>query len=207
MERIQYKKYPITIGLIVICALVYIYTSLRFSFDMTAYEGLEAGAFNPIYVFSGHQFYRLISANFIHFGIMHIVVNCYSLFGLGCFIESSLGSKRYCIVVVVSALSTTLLPGVLYLINGYGANTVSGGISGVIFGVIGALGALALVYRNRFMDIFRSLALNIVLMLAISFLVPSISLSGHVSGLIGGFVSTYIILMILKRKQTPKYYN
>lgn len=97
-------------------------------------QGLACGGFNPYYVQVTHQYYRLITANFIHFGLMHIVVNCYSMYNLSCFVEYLMGSKKYLIVILASMLSTTGLPYIAYLLLGIGVHTVSGGISGVILG-------------------------------------------------------------------------
>lgn len=200
----KYKKSPITYSVIGICIVVYVVSVLVYGIEMSAYEGLTFGGYNPLLVAFGGDYYRLITANFIHFGLLHIVVNCYSMLGLGVFIENTLSRVEYIIILGVSALFTTLLPFVLFLINGFEANVVSGGISGVIFGLIGSLGALALYYKDVFMTVFKQLAPNVTMMLVISFIVPSISLSGHVSGMIGGFVATYIILK-LKRKQKNLY--
>lgn len=200
----KYKKSPITYSVIGICIVVYVVSVLVYGIEMSAYEGLTFGGYNPLLVAFGGDYYRLITANFIHFGLLHIVVNCYSMQGLGVFIENTLSKVQYVIILGVSALFTTLLPFVLFLINGFEANVVSGGISGVIFGLIGSLGALALCYKDIFMTVFKQLAPNVIAMLVISFIVPSISLSGHVSGMIGGFVATYIILK-LKRKQKNLY--
>ena len=81
------KKYPVTYTLLALCILTYIGTTLLFSMDMNAMQGLACGGFNPYYVQVTHQYYRLITANFIHFGLMHIVVNCYSMYNLSCFVE------------------------------------------------------------------------------------------------------------------------
>lgn len=200
----KYKKVPVTMGLITVCIIVYLISFVLYGEEMNVYEGITMGGYNPIYVYLDNQYYRLLTANFIHFGLLHIAVNCYSLYGIGMFIEASLKPKKYAIVLLVSALATTGLPYLLFLINGFEANTVSGGISGVIFGLIGALGALAIKYKNIFMDIFKQLAPNVILMLVISFIVPTISMSGHVSGLIGGFVATYVMLnMKSKQKKNP----
>lgn len=199
----KFKKFPITISLIGICVVVYVISFVLFGEEMNTQEGLVMGAYNPLYVYYKHEIYRLFTANFIHFGLLHIAVNCYSLYGLGMFIEASLKTKKYVIVLLISALATTTLPFLLFLLNGFGVYSVSGGISGVIFGLIGALGALALKYRQVFMDVFKQLAPNVILMLVISFVVPSISMSGHLSGLIGGFVSTYVILNIKPKKKNP----
>jgi rhomboid protease GluP len=209
MENIiqEYKKYPVTLSLIGICIVVYLISFLLYGMEMTGEQGLAFGAYNPIYVYVGNQYYRLLTANFVHFGLIHVAVNCYSLYGIGKFIEHVLKTKKYLCVVFVSGLTTTLLPYILFLINGFEAYTVSGGISGIICGLIGSLAALALHYKNVFMDIFKQLAPNIILILIISFLVPSISLSGHVSGMIGGFISTYIILNIKGKSRNNQLYN
>ncbi len=189
-----FHKYPITCALIALCVIYYIYTSIVYGFDMNVYQGLAAGGYNPVYVEKGHDYYRLLTANFVHFGIMHIAVNSYSLYNMGSFIESLISKKAYIIILIVSGICTNLLPYLLYLFTGYGSSTVGGGISGVIFGLIGTVGALYFHYPHIFRDVAKSLALNVALMLGISFLVPSISLSGHVSGLIGGFVSSYLLV-------------
>lgn len=194
MNRKDYKNYPITTSLIVISVIVYLLSFILYGPTMNAYQALHLGAYNGFYVQHTHEYYRFITSNFIHFGILHIVVNCYSLYGLGVFIEKVLGKTRYLIVVAIAALATNGLPYLLYLYNGFEGSSVSGGISGIIFGLIGALGALALLYRDIFMHIWRSLLPNLIFMLLISFFVPEISLSGHVSGFIGGFIATYILL-------------
>jgi Uncharacterized membrane protein (homolog of Drosophila rhomboid) len=190
----NYKRFPITYSLILLCIVVYIFSFFLYGEEMNAYEALTLGAYNPIYVYVEHQYWRLLTSHFIHFGLLHIVLNCYSLYGLGIFIESVLKKKKYLIMLLISAISTTGLGYLLFLMNGYGIDTVSGGISGIIFGLIGGLGALALKYKNIYMDIFRELLPNVLVMLLISFIAPSISLSGHVFGLIGGFVGTLIVL-------------
>ena len=197
----DYKKYPITISLIVLIVAVYVYTSIRYSFDMNAYQGIQAGGFNPFLVIVWKQYYRLITANFIHFGVMHLFCNAYSLYNLGALMERILGLKKYIIVIVVSMFSTTLFPFLLYFLNGTGANSIMGGISGVIFGLIGSLLALAYLYKNIYMYLFKQIAPSLALMLLISFMMPSISLTGHIGGLIGGFLITVVIEKIKKSKK------
>ena len=186
----DYKKYPVTAGVIGICILVYCYTTVKYGFEMNAYQGIRAGGFNPILVLAGNQYWRLISANFIHFGIMHIFCNCYSLVNLGSVMEYLLGMKRYLIILIASALATT----VFYILTGNGASSIMGGISGAIFGLMGALLALAWKFKDVYAYLFKQISSSVLLMLLISILVPSISLSGHISGMIGGFIATLLII-------------
>ena len=51
----DYKKYPVTAGAIGICILVYCYTTVKYGFEMNAYQGIRAGGFNPILVLAGNQ--------------------------------------------------------------------------------------------------------------------------------------------------------
>ena len=198
-----FKRSPITSFLIAICIIVYLISFLRYGIEMNALEGIEFGGYNPIYVYAFNEYYRIITSQFIHFGLMHLLMNVYSLYGIGSFIESAFSRKNFMIITISSLLATTGIPYILFLINGFEANTVCGGISGLVFGMIGSLGALAIIYKNIFMRVFKQLSTNLILMLVISFLIPSVSLSGHLSGLVGGFVSTYIIINLknIKRKE------
>lgn len=193
-----YKRYPVTFLLIAIVILIYVYTGIVYDFDMNVYQGIEAGGFNPVLVTEFHQYYRLITANFIHFGLMHIFCNAYSLYNLGAVMEYILGFQSYLKVILASMLTTTFLPLGVYFINGSGANTIMGGISGVIFGLIGSLLALTYLYRDVYMYLFKQVLPSFILVMVISLLVPSISLLGHLGGFIGGFAVTYIL-------KKPKY--
>lgn len=73
MDR-RYKDCIITYGLMGICIIVYLYTTLRYGVEMSAMEGIEVGGFNPLYIYYNHEYFRFITANFIHFGLMHIFV-------------------------------------------------------------------------------------------------------------------------------------
>lgn len=195
MIKYEYKKSPVIYTLMGICIFVYIISFLLYGLEMNAYQGLELGGYNPIYVHNYHQYYRLITANFIHFGILHLAVNMSAIYNLGIFVER-IFQKKMIIVAFVSLLSINFLPYLLYLYNGFGKLTVSGGISGLIFGLIGALAALALLKKNIFSDIFKSLLPNLIAMILISIIVPNISLSGHICGFIGGFFSSYLLIKI-----------
>lgn len=193
---VKYKNITITNILIGICILFYIITTLLYGIEMSAYDALDFCGYNPMIIYNDSSYYRLITANFIHFGILHIVVNCYSLNNIGPFVERVLGYRDYIIVIVSSAIMTTLIPYIMFLINGFGYNSVSGGISGVICGLLGSIGAMALLYKGQFKDVFRSILPSIMLMIFMSISFDDISLSGHICGMFGGFVSSYILLKI-----------
>lgn len=197
----KYKMFIVTYFLMAINILVYIYTSLKYGLSMSAMQGIEVGGYNPLYVYYYHEYYRLITANFIHFGLMHIFCNVYSLYNLGMLMERILKRKKYIIVLVVSMLSTTLFSYLLFILFGVGKSSVMGGISGVIFGLIGSLLALSMLYKDIYSYLFKQIASSVLLMLFISVAIPSISLTGHIGGMIGGFVSTIILEKINLKKE------
>lgn len=189
----EHKMYKITYLLMTISIIVYVYTSLKYGLSMSAMQGIKTGGFNPLYVYYYHEYYRLITANFIHFGLMHIFCNVYSLYNLGMLMERILKEKKYTIVIIVSMISTTLFSYILFLFFNIGADSVMGGISGIIFGLIGSLLALSVLYGDIYSYLFKQIASSVLLMLFISVAIPSISLTGHIGGLIGGFVATIIL--------------
>lgn len=76
-----------------------------------------------------------------------------------------------------------------------------GGISGVIFGLIGSLLALSVLYGDVYSYLFKQIVSSVVLMLFISVAVPSISLVGHLGGMIGGFAATFVLEKIDSKKE------
>ena len=190
----EYKIYKITYFLMAVNVITYLYTSLKYGLSMSAMQGIQVGGFNPLYVYYYHEYYRLITANFIHFGLMHIFCNVYSLYNLGMLMEKILKEKKYIIVIVVSMISTTLFSYLLFLLFNIG-------ISGVIFGLIGSLLALSVLYGDVYSYLFKQIVSSVVLMLFISVAVPSISLVGHLGGMIGGFAATFVLEKIDSKKE------
>jgi membrane associated rhomboid family serine protease len=124
------------------------------------------------------QYYRLLSAAFIHYGLLHIAVNMYALYLLGGAFERYVGSLRFAAVYFTSALAGSF--GALLLTP----HAATAGASGAIFGVMGALFVLE---RQRGMALLQSpIGVLILINLAITFGIPGISIGGHVGGLIGG---------------------
>lgn len=191
----EFKKTPITISFIAINVLVYIFTSFKYSASMNGYQGYLAGGFCPELLEYFPEYYRIVTANFIHFGVIHLLCNMISLWNLGRFIELNYQKLNYFILIIASAISTTLLPYIYYLIVPTSSGTyVSGGFSGVIFGFIGGICALAYVYRDLYSRILKSMALNLLLMVYLSISIANISFSGHFAGFVGGFICTMFLI-------------
>jgi membrane associated rhomboid family serine protease len=123
------------------------------------------------------EWWRLITATFLHGNIIHLGLNMLVLWVIGPPLEAYFGHLRYLLVYVVSGLAGSA--GAL-IISG-GSPTV--GASGAIFGIMGA----ALVLEARRIWVFGGQAMGLVVVnLLFTLLIPGISIGGHVGGLIGG---------------------
>lgn len=138
---------------------------------------LSEGALSRFSVADG-DYWRLVTAGFLHSGLPHLLFNMLSLWILGGMLEPAIGRLRFGLIYFVSLLCGSF--GALLLQpEGF---TV--GASGAIFGL---MAAAAVVARNRGLSLMESgLAIWIGLNLVITFAVPNISIGGHIGGLVGG---------------------
>jgi membrane associated rhomboid family serine protease len=141
------------------------------------------------------DYYRLLTAGFLHAGFFHLLFNMLSLYILGSILEPAVGKLRFALIYFVSLLAGSF--GALLV----EADSPTVGASGAIFGL---MAATAIVLRNRGMSIMESgLGIWIVLNLVITFTVPNISIGGHVGGLIGGAVCALLLFDLRDRVRLP----
>ena len=124
------------------------------------------------------DWYRLVTAMFLHGSLLHLLFNMLALFWLGSVVEQALGTPRYLAVYFVAGLAGSA--GALVFSSPF---AVTVGASGAIFGVMGAL--LILEYRATGSLAGQAMML-IIVNLAITFAIPGISKGGHLGGLVGG---------------------
>jgi membrane associated rhomboid family serine protease len=122
------------------------------------------------------EYYRLLTSGFLHYGLLHLALNMYALWLLGRECERLLGRWRF--------LALYLLAGVggAVAVYCFAPTAFTVGASGSIFGL---LGALFFFFRRMNADVRGLLAL-LGLNLVITFLVPNISIMGHLGGLATG---------------------
>lgn len=135
------------------------------------------------------QWWRLGSAMFLHFGILHLAVNMAALWDGGRLVERIFGRVRFLAIYLLAGLAGNLLSLVTH-----GTAVVSGGASGAVFGVYGAL--LAAIWQER--EILRGSEFRWLLWggfaftganLAFGLLMPGIDNGAHVGGLIAGAIA------------------
>lgn len=131
------------------------------------------------------QYYRLLSGMFVHGGLMHLAVNCYSLYVVGTQMESFLGKIKFLIIYLVSGLAGALLS------ITFSGNVASVGASGAIFGLLGSMLYFGYHYRVYLGNVIKSQIIPIIaLNLIIGFAFQGIDNAAHIGGLIGGTLIT-----------------
>ncbi|MBM3730898.1 MAG: rhomboid family intramembrane serine protease [Actinobacteria bacterium] len=124
------------------------------------------------------EWYRLVTAGFVHFGLFHIGMNMFLLWQLGSLLEAELGRVPYALAYMASLIagSTGALVASPW--------ALSGGASGAVFGLMG----LAVVgMRQRGINPFQTgLGMTLLINLLITVTIPGISIGGHIGGLVGG---------------------
>jgi len=131
----------------------------------------------------GHDYWRLVTAGFLHSGLLHIGFNMYILYWLGTMLEPSLGHARFLALYLASLLAGSF--GALLL----SPNAVTVGASGAVFGLMGAAFVLQ---RASGIDPMQSGIGPVILFnLLISFVIPNISIGGHLGGLVGGAAAAF----------------
>jgi membrane associated rhomboid family serine protease len=143
--------------------------------------------FGPL-VDSG-EYWRLFTVALVHGGLTHLFFNMFSLLVLGNPVEEALGKVRFLVIFFISLLTGSLAS--IYL-NSY--PHVSVGASGAVFGLFGAFIAMRKMISEGVRDIYVIVGLNFVF----GFVLGGVDWRAHLGGLIGGYLTTAILLRITR---------
>jgi membrane associated rhomboid family serine protease len=163
------------------------------SMDLLGFGGgplVDAGAVYAPLVAQG-EWYRLLAAAFLHLGALHLAFNMYALYLFGPIVEQLYGRVEYAIMYLLCALGGSVLTILL------APNQAAAGASGAIFGLFG----LAFVVSRRHHAalgrearyLFSQAGSVLVLNLVITFIIPGISWTGHVGGLLIGAAIGFLL--------------
>ncbi|MFW5649152.1 MAG: rhomboid family intramembrane serine protease [Candidatus Alkaliphilus sp. MAG34] len=185
---ILYRRSRVTFILLAIMIVYFVFITLNGgTTDVRAL--VKYGALYPPFILMYGEYYRFITAIFIHIGIMHIFFNGYALYIFGPQVERLLGPKKFLLFFLLTGAGGNLAT---FLFN---FTSISAGASGSLFGIFGAF--LYLIHRHSEMvtpggkrQIFSLLLVNLTL----TFLVPSISTTAHLGGLVMGYLLSYVFI-------------
>lgn len=148
---------------------------------------VQYGALYTPLIIEQNEYYRLVTAMFMHFGIHHLVNNMLVLFVLGDKLERALGKVKYLLFYLLCGIGANAVSIVFYLHTEF--NVISAGASGAIFGVVGGLVYVVIANRGRLEDLdTRQIVLMAIFSLYLGFINTGTNNTAHISGTLIGFV-------------------
>lgn len=195
------RKLPlVTIGLVALNIIVYLICTI--SGDLL----YNIGALNAERVLGHYEYYRIITALFLHGGAEHLFNNMILLYFFGEMVEKELGHIRYGLLYLTAGMGGSLLS--LYYVLTSGRFYESIGASGAVFGVEGALLMLVVLHRGRYKTVtLGKLIFLIAYSLYIGFRSTEVDNFAHLGGVVSGFFVCLLMYLgkeIFKKAQTVK---
>ena len=144
------------------------------------------GAKHPPSILGYGEYWRLITAGFLHGDLIHILMNSWAFWDLGAQVEDALGTPRYLSVytfsIITGFLASTMFSG-----------SLSVGASGAIFGLIGAMIAAGMRAGTAMgEEVKQHYTRWAIYGLVFSLFMGRIDHACHVGGLAGGFALSYL---------------
>ncbi len=152
---------------------------------------IEAGAKIPANILELGETWRLLTANFLHRDILHLLFNMFFLFNVGGTIENAYRLRDYVLILVASAVSTTVLSTLL-------SNSASVGASGIVLGLFGSASVFGYKYSDILPARYRRYFGGAVLPYALFILYVGLANKdtdnwGHLGGMLGGLAATVLL--------------
>jgi len=207
--RFWMSQHPRFVTNILIAINVTIYVVLVV-LSITIGSGLgQLGAIDPnIIVLAGGQvnslvaqgqIWRIFTAMFLHFNLLHIGLNMFSLFLIGGVVEMVFGKWRYLLIYLGSGIAGGILTFYTSPLS-----TIAAGASGAIFGVFGALGVFYILNRQALGRYGAGAITNwlfwLGLNLVFGFTQPGIGIWDHIGGLVAGMIIALLLMPRSRRR-------
>lgn len=184
------KKAYVNGLLIALNVLFFLYLEITGSSENVYFMYIK-GAMSAPAVLEDGEYYRLLTAMFMHFGIRHIMNNMLVLFVLGDNLERALGHVKYLIFYLLCGIGSNW---VSMMAHSTDTMTVSAGASGAIFGVVGGLLYVVTANKGRLEDLStRQLVIMIFFSLYLGYTSTGVDNTAHLSGLVIGIVLAIIL--------------
>ena len=201
-ERTELRHMLTPVNTILVLANVVVFIILSFLGNTTDAEFMVVhGAMDWMDVVEKHQYYRLFTSMFLHFGADHLLQNMLILLVIGCRLERITGKLSYLLIYIGAGLIGAGTSIIFTL--GNNPNTVSAGASGAIFGVMGGLlyciiSDIIQKKRHHVEEIgLTGMIFMVASALSYGFFSTGIDNAAHIGGLVGGFLITMISRFVI----------
>lgn len=199
-----YRQAPVTSIVIILNLLMLLLTLVTGGFNN--YNLYRLGALWAPALKYGNEWWRLVTVMFLHGSFFHILGNLIiGLYVLSSSLERMIGSKKFAIIYFVSGIGSGLLVTfnfeILSVLIGWTSyldnylDPLTVGASGAIFGALGSLLYVG-IYRRDLMNEqdIKSIQGLVVINIIMTFLIPGISIAGHMGGILTGFLLSYLLI-------------
>lgn len=182
------KKPYVTITLIVINVLIFLWMDLFAGGTMDSDVMLAYGGLDPNRVLMQNETWRLFTAMFLHFDIEHLIGNMVLLGAAGPILERALGPVYFLGLYIISGLDSSGLS-FWHMVSNGEYNALAAGASGAIFGVVGALIWIVIRHRGQYQDLtMRGMIFVLALSAYTGLTGGNVDNWGHLGGLVTGFI-------------------
>lgn len=147
------------------------------------------GALEPYPVLVAHQYWRLLSAAFLHYGALHLLVNLFALYVFGPTLERSIGATRFAISYLICGIASCVVVAILWHFGRAMADQLVGA-SGAVMGIVGTWAGVLIRERHLAHNraALRSILLILLVQSAFDILTPQVSMAAHLSGFTTGVI-------------------
>lgn len=166
--------------------------------NTSGYAYYHGVLYGPLMSNGFHEYWRLVTSGFLHDSFLHIALNMWSLWFVGRSLEPAIGRWNFAGIYMVSLLAGSF--GALV----FEPRVPTLGASGAIFGVFGALIAIA---HARHIPLWQSGLLPVLLInFVFTITVPGVAIGGHVGGVIAGLIAGRMYVDLNERRGQPRLF-
>ncbi|AZK44127.1 rhomboid family intramembrane serine protease [Erysipelothrix piscisicarius] len=192
-KQARHRSFPVTNVISIICVVVFLiaqYLILVPGLNINT-VAVMLGAFYKPFIVHAHEWFRFLTAGFLHISFLHLIMNLMSLRNLGVVMETVMEGKKYLFTLIAGILMGNAF--VFILDEG----VIGLGISGGLFALLGAMCVYLVetkAMRNPkvMSQVFQVLFINLIIST-----LPGVSATAHLGGLIAGVLCG---LIFSKRK-------
>lgn len=184
----------VTIALIVLNIAYYLVLSAMGRVTDTSFMLSMGASFGP-YIFGKFQIWRLVTAMFMHFSLLHLGTNMLYLGIAGYNMEKICGHFRFLLIYMLSGIGGNVVSAAWYSLRGI--NTVSGGASGAIYGLVGGIALLTFLSFRKLKAtyVFARIIILLIFVFYSSFARTGVDGAAHIGGFFFGILLTFLLVI------------
>ena len=195
-EKSSKKPAPVAVTLVIVNTLVFLTTVIIGNIAANGENPFIASGRMDFDLLRNGEFYRFISAMFLHAGAQHLISNMVLLYFMGEMVENKTGSVRFAIIYLLSGIMGNVVSYSYEWISGNRYTSV--GASGAVYGIMGALLYLVIKKTKGLNIPIMRMILLVAYCIYSSFATSYIDYAAHLGGLVFGFITTFILCAIKK---------